>query len=83
MISAATAAALRTLALFDTISERIVFRAQVIDGVIVATGDGDDFDELAGYVAAEANHEENRRRQKQLDAAFQELQAVSEGFGEQ
>jgi hypothetical protein len=83
VISAATAAALRTLVLFDTISERIVFRAQVIDGVIVATGDGDDFDELAGYVAAEANHEENRRRQKQLDAAFQELQAVSEGFGEQ
>ena len=72
VISAATAAARRTLALFDTSSERIVFRAQVIDGVIVATGDGDDFDELAGYIAAEANHEENRRRQKQLDAAFQE-----------
>ena len=83
VISAATAAALRTLMLFDTISERIAFRAQVIDGVIVATGDGDDTDELAGYVAAEANHEANRRRQKQLDAAFQEFHAVSEGFGEQ
>jgi hypothetical protein len=70
VISDATAAALRTLALVDTISEPIAFRAQVVDGVIVATGDGDDLDELAGYVAAEANHEPNRRRQKQLDAAF-------------
>lgn len=32
--------------------------------------DDDDLEELIGYVAAEANHEPNRRRRRRLDAAF-------------
>ena len=32
--------------------------------------DAEDLDELIGYVAAEANHETNRRRQKRLNLAF-------------
>lgn len=30
----------------------------------------EDLDELVGYIAAEANHEKDRRRQKRLDTAF-------------
>ena len=37
---------------------------------VVLTGSEDDLDEMIGYVAAEANHEEDRRRQKRLDTAF-------------
>ena len=37
---------------------------------VLAAGE-DDLEELRGYVAAEANHEKDRRRQKRLDQAFQ------------
>lgn len=50
-----------------------MFRARAADDVVVLSGDEDDLDELTGYVAAEANHEENRRRRKRLDAAFEAL----------
>jgi hypothetical protein len=36
----------------------------------VLTGSEDDLYELTGYVAAEANHDDDRRRQKRLDTAF-------------
>ena len=40
---------------------------------IFLTATDDELDELIGYVAAEANHETTRRRQKRLDAAFDTL----------
>jgi len=43
------------------------------EGGIVLLGDDDDLDELMGCVAAEANHEGDRRRQRRLDDAFQVL----------
>ncbi len=36
----------------------------------------DDLEELLGYVAAEANHEKDRRRQKRLDQAFQTIKDI-------
>ena len=58
------AAALRELRLLDRDCERLVFaiRAHNSGAVLVATDD--DLDELIGFVAAEANHEPNRRRQQ-------------------
>ena len=47
------------------------------DGAILAATD-DDLDELIGSVAAEANHEPNRRRQQRLDAAFDALNAATQ-----
>ena len=73
LIPAETAAALRDLQLLDSDTERLVFRAEANKDGIVLVGDDDDLDELMGYVAAEANHEENRRRQRRLDDAFQVL----------
>jgi hypothetical protein len=65
------AATLRALRLLDSDTERFVFRAQASGDGIVLVGDDDDLDELAGYMAAEANHEDNRRRQRRLDHAFE------------
>ncbi len=42
------------------------------DGAALLTS-ADDLEELIGFVAAEANHEPNRRRQDRLDAAFNAL----------
>jgi hypothetical protein len=35
-------------------------------------------DELMGFVAAEANHEPNRRRQQRLDVAFDALNTAAQ-----
>jgi hypothetical protein len=46
--------------------------AQAHHGAALSATD-EDLDELIGAVAAEANHESNRRRQQRLDAAFDAL----------
>ncbi len=79
VIPSEVAATLRSLVLVDTAIERLVFRAGVSEEGIVLAGDEDDLDELIGYVAAEANHEENRRRHKRLDAAFEVLSDALDG----
>ena len=50
-----------------------VFSAEASAEGVVLLGDDDDLDELMGYVAAEANHEPDRRRQRRLDDAFEIL----------
>jgi hypothetical protein len=70
VVSPEVVAALRSLVLLGTNCERLVFRATVDEEGVLLFGDDDDFEELIGYLAAEANHEADRRRQKRLDAAF-------------
>lgn len=78
VITEEVAAALRELRLLDTDCERLVFRIRVgNDGAILAATD-EDLDELIGFVAAEANHEPNRRRQQRLDAAFDALNTAAQ-----
>jgi hypothetical protein len=62
------AAALRELRLLDADWQRLVFaiRAHTHGALLAATDD--DLDELIRFVAAEVNHEPNRRRQRRLDA---------------
>jgi hypothetical protein len=73
IVSDKTAAALRELVLLDPDCERLVFGMRAHpDGAALLTS-ADDLDELIGFVAAEANHEPNRRRQDRLDAAFDAL----------
>jgi len=50
-----------------------VFRAEAAEEGIVLVGDDDDLDELIGYVAAEAKQEDDRRRQRRLDEAFESI----------
>jgi hypothetical protein len=73
VISDQVAAALRELRLLDTDCERVVFGMRADADRIIMPATDDDLDELLGFVAAEANHEPNRRRQKRLDAAFDVL----------
>ena len=73
IITHAVAAALRELRLLDPDGERLVFRIRAHrDDAMLAVTD-DDLEELMESVAAEANHEPNRRRQRRLDAAFDAL----------
>lgn len=78
VISADVAAALRDLRLLDPDCERLVFGARAhSDGAVLLASD-EDLDELIGYVAAEANHESNRRRQRRLDAALDALSSAAD-----
>jgi len=79
VIDAEIAVTLRGLMLVDTAGERLVFRARPSEHGVIVAGNEDDLDELIGCVAAEANHEQDRRRRKRLDAAFKALnQAVDQ-----
>ena len=77
VVPAEVVATLRDLRLVDTVGERLIFRARIADdddSAVLAAGE-DDLEELLGYVAAEANHETDRR-QKRLDQAFQALNDI-------
>jgi hypothetical protein len=73
VISEEVAAALRELRLLDADCERLVFRIRAHNDGAVLPATDDDLEELIGFVAAEANHESNRRRQQRLDTAFNAL----------
>jgi len=77
----AVASALRDLRLLDTDSERVVFAVRADGERIVLTATDDELDQLIGLVAAEANHETNRRRQPRLDAAFDALSVAHAAGG--
>lgn len=51
----------------------MVFRIHANNDTAVLAVTDDDLDELIGATAAEANHEDNRRRQQRLDAPFDVL----------
>jgi hypothetical protein len=73
VIANETAAALRDLQLLDPDCERLVFRVRAQHQGAVLSATDEDLDELIEAVAAEANHEPNRRRQQRLDASFDAL----------
>ena len=73
IVSDKTAAALRELVLLDPDCERLVFGMRAHPDGAALLASADDLEELIGFVAAEANHEPNRRRQHRLDAAFNAL----------
>lgn len=72
------AAALRELRLLDTDCERLVFRIRAHNDGAILAATSDDLEELIGFMAAEANHEPNRRRQQRLDAAFDALNTAAQ-----
>lgn len=70
------AAALRTLTLLDLDCQRLVYRATALDEGVALLADEEQFDELLGHLAAEANHEPNRRRQQRLDRSLAVLSSA-------
>ncbi|MDQ3825357.1 MAG: hypothetical protein M3319_05315 [Actinomycetota bacterium] len=73
VISEGVAAALRERQLLDFDCERLVFAMRSDNARIIMPATDDDLDELIGFVAAEANHETNRRRQQRIDTALDAL----------
>jgi len=43
----------------------------------------DDIEEIQGYIAAEANHTENKKLQKELDRIFGKLQVFLDNYDDQ
>lgn len=78
VIADEVAAALRELALLDPDCERLVFGMRAHPDGAVLLANEDDLEELIGSVAAEANHETHRRRQRRLDAAFDTLTTAAQ-----
>jgi hypothetical protein len=73
LLTDALAATLRELMYLDVECERLVFQMYSSSEGAVLTASAEELDELLGFIAANANHETNRRRQKRLDAAFDVL----------
>lgn len=71
------AASLRELVVLDAECERLVFGARTSGGHAVLTCDDGGLEELIGYVAAQANHEQNPARQRRIDDAFAALSAAA------
>ncbi len=72
-------AVLRTVLILDPDCERMVNAATTTDRGVEISGDPNDFEQLIGFVASEANHEEDPNRVKVLDAC---LDTLSELFGD-
>jgi hypothetical protein len=77
VVSHTTAAALRELQLLTPDEERLVYRIRARRNEAVLAATEDDLEELIGSLAAEANHEHNRKRQRRLDAAFDALSTAA------
>jgi len=43
----------------------------------------DEIDEMQGYIAAAANHSENRKLQKELDRLFEKFQVLLDAYDDQ
>lgn len=78
VISDQVAATLRDLRLLDIDCERLVFAIRAHNDAAILTATDEDLEELIGFVAAEANHEPNRRRQQRLDVAFDALNTAAQ-----
>jgi hypothetical protein len=70
------AGTLQRIAVLDIEAARVVFRARATVDEVVLLGSADELEALAEHVAAEANHEPNRRRRRVLDAALDRLESA-------
>lgn len=71
---------IRRVLLLDAASELLVARAEGSSAGVILAGSSEAFDELAGYVASEANAETDRRRARLLDEACDLLEAALDGM---
>ena len=78
VIDTDSAAILRTLPFLDNDCQRAVFAIRNHNNELHLALTDTELDELIDAVAAESNHEPNRRRQRQLDAAYEALTAITD-----
>lgn len=67
---------LREVLVLDEGAEAIVNNAKAVGRGFALSGSWDDFDDLAGYVAAEANHTRSQRKQALLDQIYDKIEAL-------
>jgi len=70
---------LRSVLILDPDCERMVNAATTTDRGVEISGEPGDFEQLIGFVASEANHEEDPKRVRVLDSC---LDTLSELFGD-
>ena len=75
-------ATLRETLMLDADCERVVYGARSHRGQVMLSATDEELDELLGYLAAEANHETNRRRRQRLDAAYDQLSNTARSMAE-
>jgi hypothetical protein len=73
-----SAAILRTLSFLDNDCQRAVFAIRARNNKLHLALTDTELDEVIGAFAAESNHEPNRRRQRQLDTAYDALTAATD-----
>jgi hypothetical protein len=78
LIDPDTAAILRTLPFLDNDCQRAIFAIRAQGSELHLAMTEVELDELVDALAAESNHEPNRRRQRQLDAAYDTLAAATD-----
>lgn len=74
-------AELRRLQVLDLDSERVVWSAYRDGDRLLLAGTDEDLDNLVGFVAFEANHLGDRRRQRRLDQVIGKLEGALRTFG--
>jgi hypothetical protein len=68
--------ALRGVRVLDREAQRVIATARLTDRGVLIAAPADDVEHLSGFVAADANHEGNRRRARGLDELFGHLEAA-------
>ena len=69
---------LKGVMVLDKGAEAIVQNAKPAPKGFVLTGSSEDFDDLAGSVAAEANHSESQKKQDILDEIYDKIEELLE-----
>ena len=74
-------AALKSVMVLDEGAEAIVKNAKPATGQFVLTGSWQDFDDLAGFVAATANHTRSQKKEDILDEIYDKIEELLEDGG--
>ena len=69
---------LKGVMVLDEGADAMVQNATPAAGGFVLTGSSEDFDDLAGFVTAEANHTESQRKQDILDEVYDRIEELLE-----
>ncbi len=64
---------------YDPDSERIIFSARYYEEVVEIEADESDMDALRDCIAADVNHEKNRKREKYMWSAFLNISDALDG----
>lgn len=69
---------LKKVMVLDEGAEAIVQNAEPATKGFVLTGSPEDFDDLAGFIAAAANHTESQKKQDILDEIYDKIEELLE-----